>query len=370
MQYMANDFINMGLDSGLLTINPVIMTDPEKNPRTGSMVLDSMAVWEVDPRSTMPLQMPAVYEHAFNIVQAAERYIAATLGVNAAMMPQQMTAPGRKSNQAMVAMEQQVDILSTNVEVGQVEILLSDTVDFMAQLDAQYRNTDIVVRTVGRLAVEAEMETVPPLQIGRRWRFRWFGVEAARTAQQVQQQIAFLNVARPMTQDPAVAQAGYRLNPIPLLRTAAENVFGPRLAPEIFENVRDQLSVDPEIENQMLAQRMMVPVSAMDDDAKHLKSHIAAAQQSPDAVAQHWFQQHIQAHQRQMQMKAAQQAMQQMAKQMQAAGQQQPPGGPGGRPPVPGGQPAMPRQMRQPPGTIPQDRLANRGVVQMPRRMG
>jgi hypothetical protein len=168
-----------------------------------------------------------------------------------------------------------------------------------------------------------------------------------------------------------VAQACYRLNPIPLLRTAAENVFGPRLAPEIFENVRDQLSVDPEIENQMLAQRMMVPVSAMDDDAKHLKSHIAAAQQSPDAVAQHWFQQHIQAHQRQMQMKAAQQAMQQMAKQMQAAGQQQqPPGGPGGRPPMPGGQPAMPRQMRQPPGTIPQDRLANSGVVQMPRRMG
>src|SRR5713226_7767878 len=88
MQYLANDFVNMGADSGIFTVNPVVLTDPLKNPRVESMVLDSMAIWETSPRDTSTLQFPAVYTHAFSIVQAAERYINATLGVNAAMLPQ------------------------------------------------------------------------------------------------------------------------------------------------------------------------------------------------------------------------------------------------------------------------------------------
>lgn len=373
MQYMANDYLNMGLDSGILTVNPVVMTDPEKNPRVSSMVLDNMAVWEVSPQNTQVLTFPAVYQHAFNIVQAAERYIEATLGVNAAMLPQQATKPGAKPNQAMVAMEQQIDLLSTAVEVSQIEELLSDVVSFMAQLDMQYRDTEITVRSVGRLGVEAEMETVPPLQIGARWRFRWFGVEAARTAQQVQQQIAFVNVLRQFSQDPAVAQSGYRVNPVPVLREGASNAFGPRIAPEVFENISDQLAIDPQLENEMLAGNMFVPVSPMDNDPKHIQAHMRGMQQTIDEAARHQFMQHIGAHQRQMQQKAQAQAMQQMMQQLQAAGGRAQPGMPRrggqGRPPMPGGQPQMPRQMRQPPGAVPVDQLNNRGVVQMPRRM-
>ncbi len=259
-------------------------------------------------------------------------------------------------------MEQQVDILGASVEVQAAEELLSEWVRRAAEYDAQFRSDTVMVRSVGELGIKAQMEEVPPIQMGKRWRFRWFGAEVARTSQQIQQQIAALNVLMPMSQNPSVTQAGYRMNLVPFIRTVTESAFGPRLAPEIFEKISDKLAVDPELENAMLAERMHIPVSPMDDDPKHIQAHLQAAQQTTDLVAKTMFGQHIQAHQQQMQVKQAAQMM----KQMQQAMQQ---GGGGGQGPRPGGQPAMPRQGRQPPGAIHPDQQRG-GLVQMPRRAG
>lgn len=369
MQYLANDFTNMGADSGIYTVNPVILTDPAKNPRIDSMVLDTMAVWPTAPGDTQPLAFPAVYQHAFNVVQVAERYINATLGVNAAMLPQSTGVPGRKRNQAEIAMEQQIDLLSTNVEVTNIEDgILTPLVERFAEYDAQFRDAEIMVRSVGELGVKAEMQTVPPIQMGKRWQFRWFGVEAARTAQQIQQQISLLNVLKQMSADPAVAQAGYRLNPVPLIRVVTENAFGPRLAPEIFVNQRDKLTLDPDLENSMLAENFMVPVSPMDDDPKHIQSHTQAARETVDFAAQHQFMQHIQLHQQQMQAKQAAQMMQKIAQMMQQGGGAGAPGRGAGAGPQPGGQVTMPRQGRQPAGALHPDQMAKAGgLVSLPR---
>lgn len=369
MQYAANDAVNEGLDSATYSMLPVIMTDPEKNPRVGSMVMDLMAVWETSPRDTQPLQFPQLYQHAFNIAQACEQKIMATLGVNAAMLPQSTGVPGRKRNQAEIALEQQIDLLSASVEVRAAEGVLSEVVQRWAEYDAQFRDDEATVMSRGELGVEAMTERVPPIQMGKRWRFRWFGAEAARTAQQIQQQIAFLNVMNQMAQSPAVAQAGYRVNPIPFIRTAAENAFGPRLAPEVFENLSDRLVIDPEIENEMLMQTLAVDVSPMDNDAKHIQAHLPLAQ-APDMAVQSVAQTHIAAHQRQMQMKQAAMMMQKMQQAMQQGGGA--PGAGGGRQgPRPGGQPQMPRPMRGPAGTLHPDQMPKAGgVVSLPRKTG
>ncbi len=364
MQYAANDAINEGMDSATYSMLPVILTDPVKNPRVDSMVMDLMAVWQTSPADTQVLKFPELYQHAFNIVQAAERYIMATLSVNAAMLPQSTGVPGRKRNQAEVAMEQQIDLLGASVEVQAAEGLLSELIRRFAEYDAQFRNDVITVRSVGELGVKAQMEEVPPLQMGKRWRFRWFGAEVARTTQQVQQQIAALNVLMPMAQNPSVTQAGYRMNLVPFIRTVTESAFGPRLAPEIFEKISDKLAVDPELENAMLAERFEIPVSPQDDDPKHLQAHFAASQQTADLVAKTMFAHHMAAHQRQMQMKQAAQMMRQMQQAMQGGG-----AAGGGQGPRPGAQPAMPRIGRQPPGAIHPDQQRG-GMVQLPRRAG
>jgi hypothetical protein len=382
MQYAANDAINEGMDSATYSMLPIVMTDPEKNPKIGTMVMDLMAVWETSPRDTQPIAFPQLYQHAFDIVQAAERYISQTLGVNPAMIAQSTGVPGRKRTQAEVAMEQQVDLMSTDASATVVERVLTKIINKFAHYDAQFRDDEILVRSVGELGVKVEMQTVPPLQMGKRWQFKWRGVEAARTVQQVQQQISALNVITQMAQNPAVQQQGMRVNPVPFIRTLAENAFGPRMAPEIFEDIRDKFTIPAELENMMLDEAQEVPVSPLDDDAMHLQHHLPAAQQaalktidimgvpvqSPVTLA---YQRHIQAHQKQLQAKAQAQQMQQMMAQMQQAAGQGGPGQPGGggRPgPRPGAQNVAPRaNLQQPPGRIAPDQMRG-GLVQMPRQ--
>ena len=62
MQYEANDFVNMAGDSGRYGMLPIVMTDPEKNPRSGSMVLAMASVWLTDPNSTQFAQFPPLWK--------------------------------------------------------------------------------------------------------------------------------------------------------------------------------------------------------------------------------------------------------------------------------------------------------------------
>jgi hypothetical protein len=103
----------------------------------------------------------------------------------------------KKQSQAEVANEQQVDILTTADSVTVLEnSILTPMVARFLELDHQYRDDVVTVRQYGQLGKQAEMQRIEPIQFNRRYQFRWYGVEAARTTQQVQQQIAALNVIR------------------------------------------------------------------------------------------------------------------------------------------------------------------------------
>ncbi len=357
MQVAANDAINEGMDSAAYALLPIIMSDPEKNPRVGSMVLDLAAVWEVDPNSTKFASFPQLWKEAFSIVASAKQEVFQALGVNPAMLPQQ-TGGKMKRNQAEVAVEQQVDLLATADAVTNVEgEILSPMVQRMVSYDHQFRDDDLLVRSFGEMGLKATMESVPPIQLGKRITLRWFGVEAARNAAQVQQQIAAANVMRGI---PPAQYPGYKFNIAPLLVHMAESVFGPRLAPLIFEDVRESLAADPEVENGMLEQGFEVLPHLMDDDGAHLKVHMQA-ERSPQRDV------HMQRHQLQMQQK--QQAAMQMQQQ---PGQQGMPGGAGpgvAGQPRPGGQVANPRQNKQPAGAVHPDQMARAGAVVAPRKM-
>jgi len=114
------------------------------------------------------------------------------------------------------------------------------------------------------------MQMIPPVQMDRMYAFRWFGVEAARNAQQMQQQIAGINVIMKI---PAPLYKGYTLDLGPVLSQMVENLFGPRLAPLTFRDARMELSVDPMQENEMLQEGFVVPVHKMDDHMAHMQAH-------------------------------------------------------------------------------------------------
>jgi hypothetical protein len=347
LQYAANDAVNEGMDSAAYALLPIIMTDPEKNPRTGSMVLNVAAIWETNPQSTQFAQFPQLWKEAFQIVSSAKDQIFQTLGVNPAMMPQQVTAQGKKPNQAQIASEQQVDLLTTADAVTQIEgEILTPMLQWMIWMDHQFRDEEMTVPAFGELGVQIQMEKIAPVQMDRRFEFRWYGVEAARNMQQIQQQMAGINVFRGI---PPQLYPGRTLDLGPLMDAWVENIFGARLGRLIFKNTVEQLGLNPEFENTILESGMPVSVQPMDNDIEHIKVHMQAFQESGDISGM--LRDHMIHHQMQMQKK-------QMAAQMQQQQQLQAPQQGGGGQPRQGAAPGGPRPNgQQPPGAIHQDRM-------------
>jgi hypothetical protein len=96
----------------------------------------------------------------------------------------------------------------------------------------------IAAPTAAEMGVILNMQEIKPVQMNKRFEFRWFGVESARNAQQVQQQIATMNVLRGI---PPEQYEGYKLNMRPIMAQMVDNAFGSRMAPEIFQPSREVL---------------------------------------------------------------------------------------------------------------------------------
>lgn len=359
LQYLANDTINEAADSAAYALMPIIMTDPAKNPRIGSMILSMAAIWETNPNDTKFAQFPELWKQGLEMVATIKSEVFQTLCVNPAAITQSNSL--KKQNQAEVAQNQQVDILTTADAVTVVEEgILTPMLNRMIELDHQYRDEEMTVAQYGELGHRANMEKIPPIQFNRHYQFRWLGVESARNAQMIQQQIAGMNVIRGIPPDQL---NGYKVNLVPVISKFIENTFGPRLAPLIFISPEMQLPVPVNEENMLLSEGYKVPTHEMDDDDQHIQAHMMAMKinegQSGAGSAKK-FQEHIFLH------------MQQKQRKQQAAMQQQQgaPGMPGGAgpgvagTPRPGAQPGQPRS-QGPAGMIHQDQMPG----SMPRKM-
>lgn len=357
IQYQANDAINEAMDSAAYALLPIIMTDPEKNPRVGSMILSLAAVWETSPKDTQFAKFPDLWKDGFTIVGQCKSEIFETLSVSPARITQQ--ASTKKLTQAEIANEQQVDLLNTSDAVTTLEDeILTPLMTMFIELDHQFRDKDITVRQYGEMGLRANMQAIPPIQFDRRYTFTWLGVESSRNAQMVQQQIGALNVVRTI---PPEQYQGYKLNLAPAISQLMESVFGPVMAPLIFEDVRSQLSMDPEMENELL-RSIDMPVHPLDNHDQHLMAHIQELQtltqeQGPDADAHGNFRTHILKHQAAKAMAAQAQQAALMPPGM--GGPPQGPGAGGGAGPRPGASPAPQRPAQAPPGAVRQDAMAD-----------
>jgi len=342
--------------SAAYALMPIVMTDPVKNPRVGSMVLNLAAIWETNPNDTKFAQFPSLWKDGLTIVNGLKTEIFQILSVSPAQMPQS-TGGKAKRNQAEIALEQQVDILSTaDVSTNLEDEVLTPLLRWFVDLDYQFRDQPITVKQFGQMALRAQMMDVPIMENSRRFEFRWWGVEAARNAQQQQIQVSAINVIKGM---PPQMYEGYKLNAVPFILSLIENAFGARIAPEVFENIKAKLSMDAEMENQFLMEGLDLPVHELDEDQEHMKVHLKALIKGDEHGS---IRQHLLLHRMQMNQKM----------QMAAAATQGMQGSPGGAgpgaagSPRPGAQPAPPRGGQQPAGAIHADRMQDPSAA--PRR--
>ena len=370
LQYFANQIAQQAADSATYSMMPIVMTDPAKNPRTSTMLLNVGAVWEIDPASTQFAQFPPIWKEGIDLINSLTQQIFQVMGVNPSMLPQQSGVPGRKRNQAEIAMEQQVDILSTAQECSVLEErVLSPMATMWAEFDHQFRDEEATVKAYGPAGYAANMQKVPLLQSTTRYHFLWYGVEQARNAAANQQLIAAINVAMSPAMQGALAKAGKMIDPSTALEESFGRLVGWREARQIIVDQSAKYTIPPEQENEMLIDDFDVGVSIFDDDQKHMQVH-GQLLRHPDPRVQAHVRDHMQRHNLQMGMKQMKQAQQMGMGQPQGPQQGPQQGGGGGpTPPVTGGQSAGPRLMRGPAGTIHPDQMARAGAVQMPRKM-
>ena len=348
LQYAANDAANLGMTSGIFSLQPIIMTDPEKNPRIGSMLMNIGAIWQTSPNDTQVVTFPELFGSAWDIVNTCKGEIFQALGVNPAMITQ--GSAYRKATQAEVANEQMVDVLTTADAVTIIEEgIMTPMIERFYDYDRQFRKDSTTVRAFGSMGLRASMEVIEPIQENNRYTFRWLGVEQARTMQRIQQQISAINVIRGI---PPQLLPGRRLDMVPFIEALAENAFGPRLAPLVFVDEREKLAVSPNLENDMLARGFEVSVHEMEDDLEHIRVHMEVV----DLDQSGFTRIHILAHQEALLAKQQEVSMG-IAQTAQPAG--------GATVPQAGVSPAGPSNTRQPAGAIHPDQMP--GV--MPRNM-
>lgn len=348
LQYELNDITNMGMDSAMYSLMPIVMTDPLKNPQYSSMVMAMAAVWATNPNDTQVIQFPPLYEHALTIKGAIKSQIMESMEVNETMLGR---APaGRKNAQAVGA--QSAEAMATIGDVvKRFEFgIMNRIMEWFYDLDLQFRDDDLAVMIDGEHGMQSIIEKIPPQQVGHRYWFKWLGADKAMGAQNNQQLISWMNVLRGL---PPNVLNGRKLDLGPMIDFLNEAICGPTMAQNVLIDERHRISVPPDMENEFMVNNLPAFVSPLDDDIEHIKVHQQGAQVTGDM--NNLYRLHIQEHIKAIQQKQQQQQPKGTPGVPGGLGQQNPPGVAGT--PRPGAVPAGPRGGQNPPGAIHADAM-------------
>lgn len=365
LQYEANDAANERADTDHYGAMPIIRRSPGEG--NGPLILNLAAVWDAPPGAVEFLAFPDLSQRANARIMAATTVIFQSLGINPSMLPQQTGRPGAKRNQAEVALEQTVDILTVAeaVEVPDQNIL-SPLAGWIVDLDHQFRSDrDLDVRAFGELGLSAEMISIPPIESHTHYRFSWCGAQQAKQNAAMQQQgIGLLNVARGLA--PQLQAEGYQLRLGPAVERMFANVLGPEIGRLVLIDQRHQLGLASEVEIDLMLNGFVTHPHPLDNDQEKIMAFRQAMMGLGDPHGT--LRARLAEQLAQAQAKARALGAQQMMQQMGGGGVG--PGGPGGPgAPQPGAAAAGPRLLKGPPGQIHPDQMPRAGAVPMPRRM-
>jgi hypothetical protein len=355
LQYFANDVLNEMADGANYTLLPITARDPAY--ATSPAILAPGAIWNVPPGGVEFLHMDPTWAQGAEILANIKTEIFQVLSVNPSMVTQ---TTKKKLNQAEVAQEQQIDILTTGDSTRVLkDAILNPMVNLWMDLDYQFRDYAVTIREYGEMGQRAELESVPPFELRRKTVFFWIGDEIIKGQQQLQQKIGLFNVLMKL---PPQLMPHFQLDWEPVICDIIETGFGARIARLALKDTRSLISLDPQRENSLMQMGHYIVVHPMDNAEEHIPVHEQDIKENGDPYMLKTA--HVLDH------KIALQQQQQAQMQPQQPGGGAPQAGPpGGGQPQPGAMPAAARPAQQPPGAIHSDQMGKNDPSVMPRKM-
>jgi hypothetical protein len=346
LQYMLNDVGNLTIDNLVLSLNPIALIDDEKVHNFDSLEFAPAAKWFVEKDAVSFMNTPNVAQIGMTTINMMLGFIQDFSGANFAT--QGTPAPrgrGRAQNTATgMAMLQQSGSAGFNAAMKTLQKqVMVPLLQAMYEMLEQFMTDKQIVIMGGKDGIPLIEREVGFEDVVGSYTFKWLGAQQVMEKQGLTQNlIGFIQMlAQIRAADPEAAGA-FRIKWAPLIKRALTDGMGLSWADEIIETPDDQKTVDPLLENDLMANHRDMPVSPGDDDDAHLAGHESVLDKEPfrnDPIARQLLVEHAMKHQEAKQKKQMEQMMQQMQQMMQQQQQGQQGGPPGmASPPSPGGQ--------------------------------
>lgn len=318
LQYQITDLGNQTMDSLNYSLNPITVIDPAQAGDPTSFKMQPGAKWFGSPDGIKPMQMVDVSQIGFTAMQQVRSMISQFSDSATGIAPQ-LQGKARSATQAGIVQSEVSSDLKNVVVVEEADVLIQVCKKFQS-LITQYREKNYQIRIQGPDKGAWIMKDIDPKTLAAEVDWYWAGSSAEeRTAVRSQQLIALFNTAIQASQ----AIPG-QIDLAKLFQMVVKEGFNLRDADQLLVELRDNKTVDPEVENIALKQGQEVPVNAGDIAIVHIPVHMKALQEASSDKEKISLAKHIQAHQRIEEAKQQKQDLQNQVASMQGQAQSMP----------------------------------------------
>lgn len=296
-QYQINDTANHTMDSLNYSLNPMVVVDPGLAGDVNSMKVHPGAKWLGSPEGIQMMAMPDVSGAGLRAMSEIRGQVAQFSDNSPGLAPQ-LEGKARSATQASIVQGN----VSTRqrVQAGrEEENVLSPMCKKTYILLQQFMDKDWMIRIQGADAGSWIVEQVKPEDMVGDIDFLWKGTSySQKSAVRSQQLLAFFNQSIQIA-----AMMPGEIDIAGLFKRIAREAFDITDIDDIFKSLRDQKTVDAELENISLKNGDVVAIHNGDNDEEHILEHDKLFEDSLDDDAKLTLLNHIEKHKDQLKAK-------------------------------------------------------------------
>jgi hypothetical protein len=236
IQHILNDFANQTNDNGIYSLNPMWLVNPSllSGPLTS---IKPGGIWQGTDISAMakPILPPIEQlQYGFQFLNLYSGMLMDDIGAPPIIQGVGAGKAGKTATQAQILQKNAMNPLQDKV-VGIEKDVFLPMMAMAYSLNQQYRDEDSMRAITGVDGLK-----VPKEALAGRYAFKWLASsQAVNQQQRAGQVMQLLQVIMPLA--PVLAQMGYTVNPVPLLKKLYSDGFGFRNFDDFISKMAPQM---------------------------------------------------------------------------------------------------------------------------------